>query len=224
VKASPIVTPSRGTAVFASRNTNRLPTIVHSASTSPAMRDDWLDYRHTYHQSSRSQIPVSYSSNQYPPPVRVSATSTGSTPSSVSISTPTSAVQSEDVRMEIPTLPPFNELVSGADVVPQQSPYTYSTQSYDSSPLAAARSQSHYSSALSYEMRSRDNAQVVDHSNGPQAAPFANAGPPGVYNYCYGYNGPSSSLDFQQYSSPYGGYENGNMAQHTSTAGCVRTR
>lgn len=199
--------PARDAVVFANRVANRLPMVVQSASTSPNMRDTWLDYRQPSYQPSRSHLPAnSYPSHhQYNSPARLSVASSGSTPSSESISTPASADAYNDVHMDVPpTLPPFNELVSGADV-PYPSIYSYGPQSYDNSPM---------------------QPRVVDHSNGLQAAPFANAGPPGVHQYGY----PCGGMEFQPYANTYAAYAPvysqgyAGMNQYAATAGWVRTR
>lgn len=156
------------------------PMVVHSASTSPDSREAWLDFRQIQHNQHHSHgahaqqfrclptVPHHHPhQQQFPLPDRLSVPPLSSASSSVSLSTPSSA-DSDDVRM---SLPPFNELVSGAGKV---FPPSYH-QVVEHSPLVT------------------DN----DHRyRGVEAqpAPFANAGPPGVgiqygYVHNYGYDG-----------------------------------
>jgi hypothetical protein len=150
------------------------PMVVHSASTSPDSREAWLDFRQIQHhqhpshavfpQQSRCLPTVPHHhphQHRFPTPDRLSVPSLSS---SVSLSTPSSA-DSDDVRM---SLPPFNELVSGANKV---FPPSYQQPA---SPLVTE-----------HDQRYRVEAQP---------APFANAGPPGVgiqcaYEHDYGYDG-----------------------------------
>jgi len=169
-----------------------VPMVVHSASTSPDSREAWLQIQpHQYpsHGAHSQQlrclptIPRHHPhQHQFPSPDRLSVPSLSSTASSVSLSTPSSA-DSDDVRM---SLPPFNELVSGARKV---FPPSYH-QAADHSPL------------------------VTDHDHRyrgveAQPAPFANAGPPGVgiqytYAHDYGYDGHFQRSWVQQAYPVYG--------------------
>lgn len=174
------------------------PMVVHSASTSPDSREAWLDFRQIQHHQHPSHgvhaqqyrclptVPHHHQPyhHQFPSPDRLSVPSLSSTASSVSASTPSSA-DSDDVRM---SLPPFNELVSGATKV---LPSSYH-QPAERSPLVA-----------DHDHRYRIEAQP---------APFANAGPPGVgiqypYAYDYGYDGHVQRFWVQQpypvYGAPY---------------------
>jgi len=167
--------------------------VVHSASTSPDSREAWLDLRqiqpHQYpsHGAHAQQlrclptIPHHHPhQHQFSSPDRLSVPSLSSTASSVSLSTPSSA-DSDDVRM---SLPPFNELVSGAGKVFPPSHH----QTTDHSPL------------------------VTDHDHRyrgveAQPAPFANAGPPGVGIQCaydYGYDGHAQRSWVHQSYPVYG--------------------
>jgi len=164
------------------------PMVVHSASTSPDSREAWLDLRQMQHHQYPSHgvhaqqfrclptIPHHHPhQHQFPSPDRLSVPSLSSTASSVSLSAPTSA-DSDDVRM---SLPPFNELVSGAEKV---FPPSYH-QTAERSPLVT-----------DHDHRHRVEAQP---------APFANAGPPGVgvpciYAHDYGYDGNPQRTWVQQ--------------------------
>ena len=174
---------------------NGAPMVVHSASTSPDSREAWLDLRqiqpHQYpsHGAQAQQlrylptIPHQYThQHQLPSPDRLSVPSLSSTASSVSVSTPSSA-DSDNVRM---SLPPFNELVSGAGkVLPP-----------------------------SYHQPAEHSPLVTDHGHqyrgvDAQPAPFANAGPPGVgvQRACvenYGYDGYFQQSWVQQPYAVYG--------------------
>lgn len=169
---------------------NGAPMVVHSASTSPDSREAWLDLRqiqpHQYpsHGAQGHQQPHHYGhQHQFPSPDRLSVPSLSSTASSVSLSTPSSA-DSDNVRM---SLPPFNELVSGARKV---LPPSYHQPAPEPSPL------------------------VIDHGHQyrgveAQPAPFANAGPPGVgvqraYAEHYGYYGYFQQSWVQQPCAVYG--------------------
>jgi hypothetical protein len=172
------------------------PMVVHSASTSPDSREAWLDYRHIQHQhpshGAHAQlrclptIPYHHPNHQFPSPDGLSVPPLSSTASSASLSTPSSA-NSDDVRL---SLPPFNELVSGAAKVFPQSYH----QTADHSPL------------------------VTDHDHRyrgveAQPAPFANAGPPGVgiqctYAHDYGYDGHHGHFQRSWVQQPYPVYGN----------------
>ena len=163
-----------------------VPMVVHSASTSPDSREAWLDFRQIQHHQLPSHgihaqqyrtfptIPQHHlHQHQFSSTDRLNVPSLSS---SVSVSTPSSA-DSDDVRM---SLPPFNELVSGASKV---LPSSYH-QPVERSPL------------------------VVDHDHRyrmeAQPAPFANAGPPGVgiqytYGYEYSYGGQPQRTWVQQF-------------------------
>lgn len=177
---------------------NGAPMVVHSASTSPDSREAWLDLRqiqpHQYpsHGAQGQQlrclptIPHHYAhQHQFPSPDRLSVPSLSSTASSVSLSTPPSA-DSDNVRM---SLPPFNELVSGAGKVFSPS-YHQAAAAAEHSPL------------------------VTDHGHQyrgveAQPAPFANAGPPGVgiqraYAENCGYDGYFQQSWVQQPYVAYG--------------------
>jgi hypothetical protein len=154
------------------------PMIVHSASTSPDSREAWLDFRqvqqhhhqlpsHGFHAQPYRCLPTVPHHHphqlQFPSTDRLNVPSLSS---SVSVSTPSSA-DSDDVRM---SLPPFNELVSGANKV---LPPTY-----------------HQTAEPSSFITDHDNRYRIE----AQPAPFANAGPPGVgiqYTYTpdYSYDG-----------------------------------
>lgn len=165
--------PSRQQTIDQHHRSAGAPMVVHSASTSPDSREAWLDFRqiqhhqqypsHGVHAQQYRCLPTfphpHLHHHQFPSPDRLSVPSLSSTASSVSVSTP----DSDDVRM---SLPPFNELVSGAGKV---FPTSYH-QAAEHPPLVA-----------DHEQRYRAEAQP---------APFANAGPPGVgiqYTYAHGY-------------------------------------
>jgi hypothetical protein len=223
--------------VFDGRGSSHVPMVIHSASTSPSVREAWLEHRQQYQQPSRFQEAVPMSTLFSQSPARLSGTSSDSTPSSVSVSTPSPAEPSQEIRMEVPVLPPFNELVSsasGINGVPHPPAYPFGVQSYDISPLMDVQSQARYSAAMHQTVNdngemetgaSEDNVHVMGDMDGLQAAPFANAGPPGVHHYGYGCNSQNGSWEFQPYLSAYTpGYGHMNMNHYAATTGWVRTR